>query len=740
MPVSTNPTSPESAPADPASSAPSEPARLDTDLLTLAVDGNGIATITLDDPDASVNKISSETLAAFSEVLDVLERNGSVTGAVFISGKDDSFIAGADLDMLQTFEMPADARMISRRAHRLLERMQNLSIPTVAAIHGPAMGGGLELTLGCDYRIATDDDATKLALPEVKLGLLPGGGGTQYLPRLVGVQQALALMLTGKNAYPGKAKRIGLVDALIHPAGLARAAREAARKLARREMTPDRPSPSLGERLLESNTVSRRLVYQQARERTRNRTRGNYPAPPRIIDCVQTGMEQGLDAGLDAETQGFGDLVFTPESRALVSLFFAKQTGDDNPDADRARSLDRLGVVGGGLMGGGIAEVSARNGVDVVLKDQTLALAAEARKLVWKSASKDATKGILSEFERDQIVERVVPTDDYAPFRPCDVVIEAVPEDLDLKRQIVADLEAVVREETVVASNTSSIPITDIAEEAEHPERVVGMHYFSPVPQMPLCEIIVTDATTPEVRATAVAAAQRQGKTVIVVNDGPGFYTTRILAIFMNEALLLLEEGADAEAVDEAMMDFGFPMGPYELFDLVGIDVAAKITEVMSRYLDPDRIEISDSAATLAEADLLGQKNERGFYHYAAGEAGEKDKQDFNADVYRHVGGRSRTSLPRPAVQERLALMMVNEAVRCLEEGVLQTPTDGDLGAVFGLGFPPFRGGPFRYVDAEGPAAVRARLERLAREHGSRFAPCDLLVEHADADGRFHAD
>jgi 3-hydroxyacyl-CoA dehydrogenase/enoyl-CoA hydratase/3-hydroxybutyryl-CoA epimerase len=717
--------------------APAASADLTTDLLTLEIE-DGIATVTIDDPTASVNKISSDTLDAFTEVLDVLEQDGSVTGAVFISGKEDSFIAGADLDMLRAFEMPADARKISRRAHRLLERMQNLGIPTVAAIHGPAMGGGLELTLGCDYRIATDDDATKLALPEVKLGLLPGGGGTQYLPRLVGVQQALTMMLTGKNTYPGKAKRIGLVDALIHPAGLHRAAREAARKLARREMDVQRNGKSLTERVLESNTVSRRIIYQQARERTKKRTRGNYPAPLRIIDCVKTGMEHGLDRGLDAETEGFGDLVFTSESRALVSLFFAKQKGDKNPDADRARAVDRLGVVGGGLMGGGIAEVSARNGMDVVLKDQNLALAAEARKLVWKSASKDAKKGILSDFERDQIVERVVPAADYAPFRTADVVIEAVPEDLDLKQQIIADIEAVVDENAVVASNTSSIPISDIAAEADHPERVLGMHYFSPVPQMPLCEIIVTEETSDEARATAYAAANRQGKTVIVVNDGPGFYTTRILAIFMNEALLLLEEGADAEAIDEAMMDFGFPMGPYELFDLVGIDVAAKITSVMGRYLDADRIEISDSASTLADADLLGQKNERGFYHYEPGEAGDKEKKDFNDDVYRHVGGPNRSTLPADTVQERLALMMVNEAVRCLEEGILEDPTDGDLGAVFGLGFPPFRGGPFRYVDAEGPAAIQSRLARLADMHGSRFAPCDLLVEHAERGRTFH--
>ena len=715
-----------------------DPVAPKSDLLTLDVDDNGIATVTIDDPSARVNKISDATLDAFSDVLKSVEQSASIAGVVFLSGKEDSFIVGADLDMLKDLEMPADARKISRRAHRLLERMKNLGLPTVAAINGPAMGGGLELTLGCDYRIATTGDTTKLALPEVNLGLLPGGGGTQYLPRLVGVQQALTMMLTGKNIYPKKAKRIGLVDALIHPAGLERAAREAARRLAASTMEIDRDGRSFTDRVLESNTVSRRVIYQQARERAEKKTRGNYPAPPRIVDCVKTGMEEGLEKGLDAETQAFGDLVFTPESKALVSLFFAKQKGDKNPHADEAQALHQIGIVGGGLMGGGIAEVSARNGLGVVLKDQNLQLAAEAKKHVWDSTSKDADKGILSSFERDQITERVVPTDAYEPFGSSDVVIEAVPENLDLKRQIFADLEAVVGDTTVLASNTSSIPIADIAAETERHDRVLGMHYFSPVPKMPLCEIIVTDRTSDAALATAYEAANRQGKTVIVVNDGPGFYTTRILAIFMNEALLLLEEGADVEEIDATMEDFGFPMGPFELFDLVGIDVAAKITDVMSDYLDTDRIHISDSASKLVDADLLGQKNGRGFYTYPSGEGGDKDPDEFNDAVYRHFGGHSRTSLPRETVQERLALMMVNEAIRCLEEGVLQNPTDGDLGAVFGLGFPPFRGGPFRYVDFEGPAAIHSRLARLAREHGSRFEPSDLLTEHAETGTFFH--
>ena len=526
----------------PATTAAPNAVDLDTNLLSMEVDDTGIAVITIDDPDASVNKISEDMLAAFEEVIGEVERNADIRGSVFISGKETSFIAGADIDMLSAFEMPADVRALSRRAHRLIARMQNLRIPSVAAINGAAMGGGLEMALGATYRICTSHSKTKMALPEVQLGLLPGGGGTQYLPRLVGVQQALTMMLTGKNIYPSKAKRMGLVDAVIHPPGLRHAAVQAVRDLASGNLHVDRDPMSFTSKLLESNTVSRRVIYQKAGEKAQKQARGNYPAPPKIIDCVKTGMEKGLEEGLDTEARHFGDLVFTPESRALISLFFAKQKGDKNPKPETARAVDTIGILGAGLMGAGIGEVSAENGADVVLKDQSIELAADGKKHIYKAMQKKSDRRIISEFERDKIVERVTPTGDYDAFRHADVIIEAVPENLELKQSILADTEAVISDDCVYASNTSSIPIADIAANAEHPERVLGMHYFSPVGKMPLLEIVVTDDTSEEAISTAYDAGLLQGKTVIVVNDGPGFYTTRILAIYMNEALLLLEE------------------------------------------------------------------------------------------------------------------------------------------------------------------------------------------------------
>ncbi len=717
----------------------SETLDVPTDLLTLTVDDTGVATLELDAPNASVNKISWETLNAFSNALDVIETRSDLTGLVFASGKPDSFIVGADLEMLQDFEIPAEARRVSREAHALGEHVRALSMPTVAALHGPVMGGGLEMALNCDYRIASTADATKMALPEVQLGLLPGGGGTQLLPRLVGVQQALTMMLTGKNTYPQKAKRIGLVDALIHPPGLTDAARRAAHQLATGDLSVERDDQSLGDQLLEGNPVSRRVIYRQALKRTQARTRGNYPAPPLIVDAVRTGMEEGLEAGLDTERQHFGDLVFTPESQALVSLFFAKGPAEENPMPDEARPVNTVGVLGAGLMGSGIAQVTAENGTDVVLKDQTLELAAKGKKAVWTALDEQKEKGIINTFTRDQIAERVAPTSAYALLESCDLVIEAVPEDLSIKHQVLSAVEEVVAEDTVLASNTSALPISQIAEGVDDPSRVLGMHYFSPVPDIPLLEIVTTEATSDAALATAYAAGLAQDKTVIVVNDGPGFYTTRILALYMNEALLLFDNGAEVEAVDEAMKDAGFPMGPFELFDLVGLDVAAKITEVMGDALSPERVDISETAAHLADADLLGQKTDLGFYTYDADDdQDDKDPEAVNEAVYHYASAPTRTTPPAEVVQDRLLLMMVNEAVRCLEDEVLRAPIDGDLGAVFGLGFPPFLGGPFRHVDTEGAETMVNALERLADRHGNRFRPAERLRTHASQNTTFY--
>ena len=561
----------------------------------------------------------------------------------------------------------------------------NLSKPVVVGIHGSCMGGGTELALACHYRVVSDHSSTKIGLPEVKLGLLPGMGGTQRLPRLIGIQKALTYMLTGKNMYSYQAKKTGFANEIVHQHAVKTAGIKAVHKLAGQKYhQPDKRSTA--EKLLEGNPVGRAIIFNQARKKTRGQTKGNYPAPMKIIDSVEYGLKNGLEKGLKYESNLFGELAITPESRALVQLFFAMNRAKKNPYKGSAKTVNKIGVLGAGLMGSGIAEVSMDHGYGVWLKDQTIENAIKGEESIAENLSQKVDKRILSSFEKDEKLSLVHPTDSYDGFEHMDLIIEAVFEDLSLKQSIVKEVEKAGSESTIFASNTSSLPITDIAKNASRPENILGMHYFSPVQKMPLLEIIKTEQTSEETLATAYEVGLNQGKTVIVVNDGPGFYTTRILAPFMNEALLLLEEGVSIEQLDRAMKQFGFPVGPAALFDEVGIDVGAHVAEVLSNIFEKRGAKTSKKAAELVEAGYKGRKNGRGFYKYSKGK-----KKVANLEIYSFFGGTSRKEMDDNDIQQRLTLMMVNEAIYCLQENILLSPGDGDLGAILGLGFPLYR-------------------------------------------------
>ena len=701
----------------------------------------GVAVVWLDQPGERGNKISLDLLDEFKALLDETERDGDVKGVVLISRKEDNFIAGADIDRIREAAGPEYAESLSRQGHVLLNRLEKFRKPVVAAIHGAALGGGLELALACAYRIASDDPRTILALPEVKLGLLPAGGGTQRLPRLIGLQAALDMMLTGKNIYPRQAKKMGLVDDLVHPYGLRRAAGIAALELAGKPMERKIKQPLLAG-LLESNRYSRNLVYNKAEKMVQKQTWGNYPAPFRIIDCVRTGLEQNRTAGLEAEASKFGELSMTPQSKELVQIFFSMTALKKNPQKELARPVRKIAVLGAGLMGSGIANVSAVNGMDVILKDISLDAAGQGEKAVWQDLSGKVRKRAMTTFQRDRVFSRITGTDHYKGFEKADLVIEAVFEDLDLKKKILAETEAVLREDAIYASNTSSIPIAMIAEASRRPGQVIGMHYFSPVPQMPLLEIIVAPKTAPWVTATALDAGIRQGKTVIVVNDGPGFYTTRILAPLMNEALELLDEGGDIPEIDRAMRRFGYPVGPIALLDEVGIDVGVHVSRILGRLFAGRDVKPSAAMEKLSQAGYKGRKNNRGFYLYGdppgKGKEKGKKKKEINRDVYAFFGGPQRKKIDTAEIQNRLSLVMVNEAAWCLQEGILQSPRDGDIGAVFGLGFPPFLGGPFRYLDRLGLAKALALFAEFEKRHGPRFSPAVILRDYERESRRFY--
>ncbi|MEZ4605485.1 MAG: 3-hydroxyacyl-CoA dehydrogenase NAD-binding domain-containing protein [Deinococcales bacterium] len=500
-----------------------------------------ISIIYLDKADDKINTITAGMMKDFEALLNDSEQNSKVKAVIFISAKQDSYIVGADIKDFLHYQNPEEVRLQIRQGHEIFNRLEKFPKPGIAAIHGAWMGGGLEFALACHYRLATNHPKTVFALPEVKLGLLPGLGGTQRLPRKVGLQTALDMILTGKNVYAKQTKKMNLVEATTHVYGLLEAAKAAAKGLISGAIKAAKRKIALKDRLLEQSPASK-LVYDQAEKMVMQQSGGHYPAPLKIIDCIRTGLNEGMPSGLATEAKHFSELVFSPESKALIHLFFAQNAAKKNPARDKIKAVQHVGVLGAGLMGSGIAQVSAQAGYHVMLKDQNLEYALKGKGAIYKDVSKRIGKG-LSSFERDEMMERVVAGSSYSPFKAVDLTVEAVLEVLDLKQKVLQEVEAEAPQGHIFASNTSSIPIKHIAEASQQLESVLGMHYFSPVPKMPLLEIITTEKTADWALATAFDVGSKQGKTVIVVGDRPGFYVNRILAPYMDEALVLLNEG-----------------------------------------------------------------------------------------------------------------------------------------------------------------------------------------------------
>ena len=700
---------------------------------TLSTDmDEDILVVTIDAPGAAVNTLSPALATEFEDLFRLAQDDALIKGLVLISGKSDVFIAGADIEQFPNLKSAADAESISRMGQDLLRRLELLRVPVVAAIHGACLGGGLELALACRYRVCTDHAKTTLALPEVQLGLIPGMGGTQRLPRRIGLQSALDMILTGRSVRAKRALQTGLVDELVHPAILRDIAVERARALAAGTLKParsgNRGPTSL---LLERNPIGRGVVFKKARESVMEKTHGHYPAPLAALDAVQAGYTRGLDEGLREEARLFGEVAMSDVSRQLVFLFFAsnslkKDVGVDDPNPPSPRDVHTLGVLGAGFMGAGIASIAVQQGTSVRLKDTDTTRIGKGFASIRGVMQERLTRRQITRQQFEDYLSLVGGTTNYSGFESADLVIEAVFEDLALKHRVLEEVEPAIDTTAVYASNTSTIPISEIASVAKHPARVLGMHFFSPVHKMPLLEVIVTPDTSAEATVSAVAYGKRLGKTVIVVNDGPGFYTTRTLSAYINEAGRLIDEGASIDVVDEALVDFGFPVGPVTLLDEVGIDVGGKVSLVLAEAFGP-RMAPSDAMRRVVAAGRTGRKGGKGFYLYGA----DGKKGDVDETIYETIGGQRR-EVETSEIVDRCVLAMVNEAARCLEEGILRSPRDGDIGAVFGIGFPPFRGGPFRYIDSVGAEHIVGQLEELNIRFEPRFAPSALLVSMAE--------
>jgi 3-hydroxyacyl-CoA dehydrogenase/enoyl-CoA hydratase/3-hydroxybutyryl-CoA epimerase len=698
--------------------------------LSHELDPEGILIVTLDVPGEKVNALSRALLAEFTALIEGLESRQDVSGVILRSGKPDNFIAGADIRDFGTIRSQLEGETLAREGQALLDRLEAVPMPVVAAIHGSCLGGGLETALACRYRIVTDDPKTVVGLPEVMLGLIPGGGGTQRLPRLIGLVAALDLILTGRTLKPRRALKAGVVDEVVPPPVLLQAARDAVRGLASGALKPRARGIPLRETLL------RPIIFRKAQASVVEKGGKHYPAPLKAIEVVRAGTATSLAEGLKLEARAFGELAASDVSRALVSVFFATQEIKKDagyPEGTTAREVNKLAVLGAGLMGAGIAGAGADAGARVRLRDTSHEALGRALRHTRELFDERRRKGSLTRLDVEKKMDLLSVTTDYSGFRRADLVIEAVFEDIDLKRNVLAEVEANTQDECVFASNTSSLPIQDIARDSRRPSRVLGMHFFSPVHKMPLLEVIVTEQTDAWATATAVTFGRRLGKHVIVVRDGPGFYTTRALAPYLNEAARLLEEGVAVETIDHALTDFGFPVGPITLMDEVGIDVGAKVAKILHDAFG-ERMSPPASMLRVVEDGRQGRKNRRGFYVYD----GKKHKQ-VDRGIYTLLGvEHPRRDVDPREIQERLVFQFLNESALCLQEGILRSPRDGDVGAIFGLGFPPFLGGPFRYLDHLGARFAVEVLERLRARHGDRFTPAALLQEMAREGRSFH--
>ncbi|MGZ8392818.1 MAG: fatty acid oxidation complex subunit alpha FadJ [Gemmatimonadales bacterium] len=698
---------------------------------------NGIAVVTFDLPGEPVNKLSAAVKTEMEALLGRLREDSLTRAVVLISGKADNFIAGADIEEFTAIKTQDQAERLSFEGQETVSRLETFQKPIVAAIHGACLGGGLEVALACHYRIATDHPKTVLGLPEVQLGLIPGAGGCQRLPRLIGARAALDMILTGKTERAGKALRLGLVDEVVPRSILRQVAISAADRLARQGLPKRQQKTGLAGMILDRTAAGRQLVYRGARKQLLKKTGGHYPAPLAALEAVRVGLEQGITAGLAEEHRAFGELAVGNVSRKLVQIFFAttalKKDDGVRPGSAVPRQIRRLGVIGSGFMGAGIAGTAVLNvEVDTRLKDSDLTRVGKGLKVATGLLKERLTRRRLTRPQYDRLSALLSGGTDYSGFSRVDLVIEAVFEELEVKRQVLAEVEAKIRSDTIFATNTSTIPIHQIAARARHPERVLGMHFFSPVDRMPLLEVIPTEATSRDTIVTAVRFGRRMGKTVIVVADRPGFWVNRILSPYLNEAGHLLQEGVRIELIDATMTEFGFPVGPVALLDEVGLDVAHKAGSVMHEAFG-DRMKPAASLARMLGATRLGRKNGRGFYHYKAGH-----KAGVDRSVYPLLAVRPSDQADAEVVGQRLVYSMLNEAALACADGVVRSPRDADIGAIFGIGFPAFRGGPLRMIDDVGPERVVETLYGLQEHFGERFRPAPSLLEMAKSGGRYY--
>ena len=710
---------------------------------TLQIDENGIGWLTLDDSERKVNVLTETVMRRLAELVEEVDRlvgAGQMRALVIESGKPGSFVAGADVDAIAAIHDADRGQAAARLGQAIFMDVERIRVPTFAAIDGICLGGGTELSLACRYRVASDSPRTRLGLPEVQLGILPAWGGTTRLPRLVGLQAALPLLLTGEPVSASKARRIGLVDEVL-PAQdfhdrvceLTRAALEGA--------VPRRRRRGLLKRLLEDTPPGRRVILAAARRQVRARTGGHYPAPLLLLQVLERGLGASVESALELEAAAAGELIASEVSKSLIHVFHLRERAKKETGSAAGvvgRSVTRAVVLGAGVMGGGIAQLLAYKGIRARMKDVRHEAIAGGLKHARSLFDGPVERHRLSRRKAEQRMELVSGGIEYHGMGDADLVIEAVVERMEVKRTVLREVENLVRPDCVLATNTSSLSVDDMAEALERPAQLCGMHFFNPVHRMPLVEVVRGSRTSEEAVATVYRLVLELGKVPVVVADAPGFVVNRILGMYLNEAGWLLEDGATIEQIDNGARTFGMPMGPARLLDEIGLDIARHAGTALHRAFD-DRMLPAPPLVSLAESDRLGRKNGRGFYRYQAGGAGERAR-GVDETVYEDLGiGNSDREPPDDdEIRMRLVLCMVNEAARTLADRVARNAGELDLAMIMGTGFPPFRGGLLRFADTMGADATVAYLEDLTTRAGVRFEPAPLLHELATKNRTFY--
>lgn len=703
-----------------------------------------VAVIIFDNENEKVNTLSSFVLKEFKTLIEQVKNSSNFKALIIGSNKPKSFIVGADIKEIKTVNSKTDCLEMLNTAHDILNYLEDLKIPKIVAINGHCLGGGCELALACDYRVASDNSV--LALPEVKLGIFPGFGGCIRLPKLVGLQGALSMILSGAMFNAKKALRLGLVDEVISLELLEDHCLSVAKKFINKKkiIRPKKRKTAFVKKLVNiflESFLGRKIVYNKAKEGVLKQTKGFYPAPLAALNVIKkTYKKLSRKKALKLEAKFFSDVVVTDVSKHLINLFFLteklkKQTGVSSTEV-KALKIKNMAVLGAGTMGGGIAHLAANKGIFVRIKDlnyKSLSLALNFAQSLWNKSLKRRKINI---YQVKSNMDLLSTTLDYSGFKNTDLAIEAVVENMDIKKSVIKEMANNSKDSCIIATNTSSLSVTEMSEAHPRPENFIGMHFFNPVNKMPLVEVIRGKKTSDQTVVTTFELAKKMGKIPVVVKDGTGFLVNRLLLPWMAEALLLLEEGESVEKIDATFSkNFGMPMGPLRLIDEVGIDVSVKILNIFVNKF-PDQIKVSSLCNTLVEKNILGKKDFKGFYLYD-----QKYKETgVNQNIYKTLSICQPTDqLKSNDILDRGFLTMINEASRALlEDKIVDTPEDIDIAMIMGTGFPPFKGGLLHYADSLGAKYIVNRLNEFTNSNGPRFKPSISLKAMLTEDGKFY--